>query len=95
MHECHLDPITKTKSGEKIAAMRIVRIRIQDFRCIREAEIFPRTHNVLLRPNNVGRTAVLGAINLALNPEIFARPGVIDENDFFNRLLGYVIILSL
>ena len=66
--------------------MRIVRIRIQNFRCIRQAEIFPHTHNVLLGPNNVGKTAVLEAINLALNPEIFARPGVIDENDFLNRL---------
>jgi len=68
--------------------MRIVRIRIKNFRCIREAEIYPLEHNVLLGPNNVGKTAVLEAINLVLNPEVFPRPGVIDENDFYNRIYG-------
>ncbi|HUT57389.1 MAG TPA: AAA family ATPase [Phycisphaerae bacterium] len=66
--------------------MRIVRIRIRNFRCIGDAEVFPVKHNVLLGPNNVGKTAVLEAINLVLNPELVWRPGVIDENDFFNRV---------
>ncbi len=65
--------------------MRIVRIRIKNFRCIREAEIFPLTHNVFLGPNNAGKTTILEALNLVLNPEFIMRSGVIDENDFFNR----------
>ncbi len=68
--------------------MRIVRIIIQNFRCIREAEIFPLEHNVLLGPTNVGKTAVIEAINLVLSPEVFPRPGVINENDFYNRIYG-------
>ncbi|MFH1716140.1 MAG: AAA family ATPase [Planctomycetota bacterium] len=65
--------------------MQIVRITIQNFRCIREAVIHPVKNNVLLGPNNVGKTAVLEAINLTLNPEIGSRWRVIDENDFFER----------
>jgi putative ATP-dependent endonuclease of OLD family len=70
----------------KATDMRIVRVRIRNFRCIREAEIFPADHNVLLGPNNVGKTAVLEAINLVLTPELLGRFVVVDENDFYNRL---------
>jgi putative ATP-dependent endonuclease of the OLD family len=66
--------------------MRIVSIRIENFRCIRTAEIFPAQHNVLLGPNNTGKTAILEALNLLLNPEITFRSNAIDENDFFRRL---------
>lgn len=65
--------------------MQIVRISIHNFRCIKEATIYPVKHNVLLGPNNVGKTAILEALNLVLNPEIGARWKVIDENDFFDR----------
>src|SRR5260370_31460744 len=65
--------------------MRIVRIRILNFRCIGEAEIYPLKDSVLLGPNNVGKTAVLEALNLLLNPEIGAHSEAIDENDFYRR----------
>jgi putative ATP-dependent endonuclease of OLD family len=65
--------------------MRIVRIRIFNFRCIKEAEIHPLKDSVLLGPNNVGKTAVLEALNLLLNPEIGAHSEAIDENDFYRR----------
>src|SRR5579864_6745944 len=65
--------------------MKIVRLRIQNFRCIKFAELFPVKHNVLLGPNNTGKTAVLEALNLLLNPETSGRWTVIDENDFFSR----------
>lgn len=63
--------------------MRIVRVKISNFRCIETAEFFPTKHNVLLGPNNTGKTAVLEAINLLLNPE---GPWQLDENDFHNRV---------
>lgn len=66
--------------------MRIVRVRIQNFRCIRQAELFPAQHNVLLGPNNSGKTAVLEGLNLLLNPEISTYSHAIDENDFFCRI---------
>ena len=65
--------------------MKIVRLRIRNFRCIKFAELFPVKHNVLLGPNNTGKTAVLEALNLLLNPESSGRWTVIDENDFFSR----------
>jgi putative ATP-dependent endonuclease of OLD family len=65
--------------------MQIVRIDIRNFRCIREAVIYPTKDNVLLGPNNIGKTAILEALNLVLNPEVGARWKVIDENDFFER----------
>lgn len=65
--------------------MRIVRLKISNFRCIRSAELLPTKHNVYLGPNNSGKTAVMEALNLLLNPESGYRSDVIDENDFYRR----------
>lgn len=65
--------------------MQIVQLRIRNFRCIKKADILPSQHNVLLGPNNCGKTTVLEALNLLLNPESTARTFTVDENDFFNR----------
>lgn len=65
--------------------MRIVRLDIENFRGIKKATVFPEKHNVYLGPNNIGKTAILEALNLLLNPEITYRSDVVDENDFFCR----------
>ena len=65
--------------------MKVIRIRIKNFRCVKEAEISPRQHNVLLGPNNIGKTTLLEALNLVLNPEFTYRSRVVDENDFYRR----------
>lgn len=65
--------------------MQIVSIKIRNFRCIKASQIFPDRHNVLLGPNNSGKTTVLEALNLLLNPEMTFRSNAIDENDFFQR----------
>ncbi len=65
--------------------MQIVRLRIERFKCIREATLFPTAHNVYLGPNNIGKTALLEALNLLLNPEGSSRTDVVDENDFYCR----------
>ena len=49
--------------------MKIVKLRIERFRAIREAELFPDSRNVYLGPNNIGKTAVLEALNILLSPE--------------------------
>ncbi len=72
--------------------MQIVRLRIERFRAIREAELYPDTHNVYLGPNNIGKTAVLEALNLLLSPEATSRREVVDESDFFERC--YLIRLT-
>jgi putative ATP-dependent endonuclease of OLD family len=70
---------------EKRFTMRIVRLQIERFRSIRIGILFPGKHNVFLGPNNIGKTAVLEALNLLLNPELTARGSVVDENDFYCR----------
>lgn len=65
--------------------MRIVRLDIKRFRSSRLGTLFPGVHNVYLGPNNLGKTAVLEALNLLLNPELTTRGSIIDENDFYCR----------
>ncbi|MGC2492106.1 ATP-dependent nuclease, partial [Candidatus Binatus sp.] len=65
--------------------MRIKRLRIKNFRSIKEAELFPQEHNALLGPNNAGKTTLLESLALLLNPELPVAGHVIDENDFYLR----------
>lgn len=46
--------------------MRITRLRIQNFRSIRELEIELGNTTVLIGPNNAGKTAILDAVRIAL-----------------------------
>lgn len=65
--------------------MQILKVEIDNFRSIKRLEFFPEKHNVFIGPNNVGKTAIVEAINLCLNPEFSFRAEAIDENDFFFR----------
>jgi putative ATP-dependent endonuclease of the OLD family len=65
--------------------MKIVDLKIRNFRCIKELHFCPSVHNVFLGPNNVGKTAILEAMNLLLNPEVSVYSHAIDENDFHDR----------
>lgn len=65
--------------------MEIVQLEIKNFRCIKHALIKSQKHNVFLAPNNTGKTAVLEALNLLLNPDLSSWSRVVDENDFYNR----------
>ncbi len=63
--------------------MRIARLRIENFRGIRSAELSLPAHGVLVGDNNTGKSTVLEAIDLVLGPERLYRRPVIDEHDFF------------
>lgn len=65
--------------------MKIVSIKIENFRSINKLTFYPKKENVFIGPNNVGKTALVEAINLALNPEFSNRHGAVDENDFYMR----------
>jgi putative ATP-dependent endonuclease of OLD family len=65
--------------------MRIVRIDIENFRGVKSATLFPSEHNVYLGPNNIGKTTMLEALNLLLNPEFSSRSEAVSENDFYGR----------
>lgn len=65
--------------------MRIVNVKIQNFRTVKNLTFSPKEENVFIGPNNIGKTAIVEAINLALNPEFSSRQSAIDENDFYKR----------
>jgi len=65
--------------------LRIVRLDIERFRSIRSTRLLPGVHNVYLGPNNIGKTCILEALNLLLNPEMASRSAAVDENDFYRR----------
>ena len=64
-------------------SMRIARIRIENFRGIKQAEILLPEHAVLVGDNNTGKSTVLEAIDLVLGPERLARQPPVDEHDFY------------
>lgn len=63
--------------------MRIVRIKIQNFRGIKQADLLLESQCVFVGDNNTGKSTVLEAIDLVMGPERLSRPSVIDEHDFF------------
>jgi putative ATP-dependent endonuclease of OLD family len=58
-------------------------LRIKNFRGIQDSTIKLPKHAVLLGDNNVGKTTILEAIDLALGPDRLNRTPPIDEHDFY------------
>lgn len=63
--------------------MRIIKIRIRNFRGIKKSDLIFPGHTVLVGDNNTGKSTVLEAIDLVLGPERLSRRPVIDEHDFY------------
>jgi len=63
--------------------MKIIRLKIENFRGIQKAELFFEGDTVLVGDNNTGKSTVLEAIDLVLGPERLSRYPVIDEHDFY------------
>lgn len=63
--------------------MKIARIKILNFRGIKNAEMLLPDHVVFVGDNNTGKSTVLEAIDLVLGPERLHRPSPIDEHDFY------------
>ncbi len=62
--------------------IRLTRVRIQNFRCIRDLTLELDDMTVLIGENNSGKTAVLSAIELGLSPPRRAAGRVFDEYDY-------------
>ena len=62
--------------------MKLARLRIQNFRGIKESTLLLSGHVVLVGDNNVGKSTVFEAIDLALGPDRLSRHQKIDEHDF-------------
>lgn len=63
--------------------MRVVCIKIENFRGVKRASLLLPHHGVLIGDNNVGKTTVLEALDLVLGPDRLHRQPIIDEHDFF------------
>jgi putative ATP-dependent endonuclease of OLD family len=62
--------------------VKVTRLQIQNFRGIKEAKLLFPDHVVLVGDNNVGKSTVFEAMDLALGPDRLNRHPRIDEHDF-------------
>ena len=63
--------------------MKLVNIKINNFRGIKHSDLNIPAQAVLVGDNNTGKSTILEAIDLVLGPERLARKPVIDEHDFY------------
>jgi putative ATP-dependent endonuclease of OLD family len=64
--------------------VRVVRLTIERFRCVKSAIIDFTGHTLFIGPNNVGKSTVCEAIDLVLGPDRLSRFPAIQEFDFYN-----------
>lgn len=64
--------------------MKVVRLTIDNFRGIQHAELLFDGHTLFVGSNNVGKSTVCEALELALSPDRLNRNPPIDEFDFYN-----------
>jgi putative ATP-dependent endonuclease of the OLD family len=62
--------------------MKVARLQIANFRGIKSASLKFPDHVVLVGDNNVGKSTVFEALDLALGPDRLNRRPKIDEHDF-------------
>lgn len=63
--------------------MKICKLMINNFRGVKNAELFLPDNVVLIGDNNVGKSTVFEALDLVLGPERLNRRPIIDEHDFY------------
>jgi len=63
--------------------MKIVRLKVDNFRGIKSTELIFQGNTVLVGDNNSGKSTILEAIDLVLGPERLSKFPVIDEHDFY------------
>ena len=64
--------------------MRIVQLKIENFRGIESAELKFDGHALLVGANNVGKSTICEALDLVLGPDRLTRFPPVEEYDFYN-----------
>lgn len=67
--------------------MKIKKIKISNFRAIKNLEVLPADHNILIGRTNTGKSTLLNALALVLDPDVSRQSQVVDEMDFYGRSL--------
>jgi putative ATP-dependent endonuclease of OLD family len=73
--------VTEAVTGTR---MQVSSLKIENFRNIKSAELSFDGHTLLVGQNNVGKSTVFEALELALGPDRQARFPVVEEFDFYN-----------
>ena len=68
--------------------MQVSRLKIDNFRGIKAAELDFDGHTLLVGGNNIGKSTICEALELALGPDRQSRFPVVEEFDFYNA--GYL-----
>lgn len=63
--------------------MQIVQVKIINFRCIKNILFTPSNHNIIIGRVNSGKSTLLNAISLVLDPDVSRRYRPVDDLDFF------------
>ncbi|PCE64986.1 ATP-dependent nuclease [Sediminicola luteus] len=64
--------------------MKVCRLKIKNFRGVKNAVLDFNSQNLLVGKNNVGKSTICEALDLALGPDRLNRINAIDEYDFYN-----------
>lgn len=64
--------------------MKVVRLKITNFRSIKSAELHFDGHTLLVGPNNVGKSTICEALDLVLGPDRISKFPPVEEFDFHN-----------
>ncbi|HAU1304103.1 TPA: AAA family ATPase [Legionella pneumophila] len=66
--------------------MRICKLQIKNFRCVKEASMIFGGHTLLIGGNNVGKSTVCEALDMVLGPDRLNKSPHIEEFDFYNGI---------
>jgi len=77
-----------------VGKMKIKRIHIENFRSLKNVDIYPNNLCVFVGENNAGKSNILQAINLVLG-ETWPSAKSLRETDFFGNNMGNSILISL
>lgn len=66
--------------------MRVCKLQIKNFRCVKEASMIFGGHTLLIGGNNVGKSTVCEALDMVLGPDRLNKSPHIEEFDFYNGM---------
>ena len=66
--------------------MKVTRLKINNFRGIKKADLHFKDHSLIVGGNNVGKSTIFEALDLVLGPDRLNRFPAVEEFDFYNAV---------